>query len=193
MQTKVQSCTTDATLEHQETKEFESQIYPFELDQEMRQHQKTPLELLNLEMKTQIDKEFSDKLKDPNSLLPTDFDSIKMNKDPQYISSREKEKNAGRHVLGTRGMDTINFQKDDRLKGSTRMKTGEFATSKIDGLQGGHTETSHTKSKNVSNMNTQILDNKLVEFKKSLENENRHLIMTENENKLIKSRSFSLI
>lgn len=185
MQTKVQSCATDINIQHQETKSFECQAYAFEIDEEIKQMQKTPLELLNLEMWGQITKEFDEKTKDPNSLLPTDLESIKMNKDPQYIHHREKEQPATRH-LGTRGMDTMNFQKDDRPKVSTRMRTGEFATSKIGDGAIGHTENSN-KSKNVSNVNTQVIDHKLDEFMESLKGDNRHLVMSENENKLMQS------
>lgn len=188
MQTKVQMCLTDINLSNQETRTFSSQIYPFELDQQ--QDQKSHLELLNIEMKTQIDKEFEDKIKDPNALLPTDLESIELNDRVQEYSHQRSKPAQAQRNLGTRGMETMTLQKDDKIKVSTHLKTSDFGTSKIGENFHGHTELSNPKSKGTSNLkatNTDVIEKKMEKFVDSLKNENRHLVMTESENKLMKS------
>ena len=186
MQMKVVGCLTDINLGNPENRGASTQVYPFEIDEERKKEQLTPLQMLNAEMKSVIEKEFDERLRDPNGLLPTDLDSIKMNKDVQYYHQRDRDGPQTRNLVATRAVETGALNKEMNPK-MTMRKTGDIHTSKIGETNAAHTENS-SKSK-VAVQNNATIQEKIHSFKMSLENENKHLVLTENENRLNQSGS----
>lgn len=184
---KYAACLTDINSTNLETRATETQVYPFEIDEEIEKEQMTPLQLLNLEMKSIIEKEFEERLRDPTGLLPTDLESIKINKDVQVFNAREKDAPQTRNIGATRMGDTVNSHtKDERTRPAVKKYGAETGTMKVGDGYHGQTENTMT-TKNKTAQNNALIQEKIQNFQISLENENKHLILTENENKLFKS------
>lgn len=155
-----------------------TQVYPYDIDKEVNSEQKTALEVLSIEMKAQIEHELQDKLRDPFALIPTDLRSIEMNGEVQkYHQIKEAAKGAVKNI------DKDNDRNPKQL--TNYLKAGD-TTAKVSELQGGQTETMKGYSKSQHNQ-TSVINQKLNDFKNSLENENKHLILTEEENNMYTS------
>lgn len=177
---------TDINQNNKDTRAFGSQVYPQEIEKEVASEQKTAIEVLSLEIKAVVEEEIEAKLKDPFGLLPTDLNSIEIIAAPTYASSHE-----GKPTRGKYGEKHTGTNKDDKVtKATTNLRGGDTTTAFGDGLHAGATETS--KSKTLNPQITPEMNKKLEEFKKRLDSEDKHLVMNEEEYRLINSsRSWS--
>ena len=176
---------TVISMHNEGTKASHTQVYPFEVDREMRSDEKSPVELLNLEMKNIIEKEFEQKLKDPFGLIPTDLQSIRLNGDVQFVD--QKREQAG--IKGTSRADGTT--RDAGMKATMNLRAGD-TTHKVSDLHGGVTESNRSRNLTHHSNHQQkapaVLEEKLKDFKTSLDGENKHLVLTEEEYKLYSSK-----
>ena len=182
MPMKHKSELTPVSLLNEGTKASHSQAYPFEIDRESLHDEKSAVEVLKMEMKAAVDKEFEQKLRDPYGLVPTDLKCI-------LVSDRGRPKPevvvVGKPTRGAR-----EAREDRDLKVSTHIRGTEMG--QTESIRSRNIRAGNQGSRNKSN--TQDTDDTLKrlnkEFKSSLEGENEHLIMTEEELKLVNSEVF---
>lgn len=183
-QMKNKKCETIILTENLEIKYAMSQAVPSEIEKDLASVQKKPHEVIADEIKNIIEKEFTDKLKNPFSLLPIDIKSIEMNAGEQRVVKKE----AGRNVANRDTETMKNDSKKISAKITTTIQRG--TTSQIkDKL------TSEITESNKSGKQKQNIDNTIVqkttEFGNSLEAENLHLIISEEEYRLLNSDTFN--
>jgi len=180
MPLKSKQVMTEIYTRNEETKTFMTEVQPYDITREMAVEEKKPLDILSNDMKTTIDREFEDKMKDPRGLLPTDLKSIELNNKPQPYHKPEGKERGGNRAALTGGQTELLNPSDTRMKATMNLRGGE-TTAHIDGLHGGYTESNKSKPLPV---NTAVIAEKVKEFKDSLEHENKHLVMTEEEYRL---------
>ena len=184
MPPKVKSFQTEISSKNEDKKPASTEVYPYEISREMAIDEKKPLDIMVSDMKSAIEKEFDEKMKDPRGMLPVDLKSIELNSKPQYYFKKQEGGRAGKNPTATQLTDnpnnTINY---DKMKQTYNLKGGE-TTAHIDNLNNPHSESIKSKP---HQSNTAVLTEKMNEFKESLEHENKYLIMTEEDYRLANS------
>ena len=175
---------TDVNSNNRDIKGFGSQVYPQDIETELASEQKTAIEILSLEMKALVEEEIESKLKDPFGLLPTDLRSIEIASTAYVVTHSETKPGRSKH-----GEKQTGTNKDDKVtRATTNLRGGETTTALGDGLHAGATETS--KSKTLNPNTSGAIDKQLEEFKKLLETQEKHLVMNEEEYRLINSSRY---
>ena len=182
---KDKSTLTRINEDNQEEQDAACQAFDFEIEEAMNQETLSYYESLQLELNKGIEKEFLDKLKNPCQ-LPIDLASIQANAAPQIRVPGEKGSNPDTDVSNHQSLrgNTTKISQTNRT-GKQDGKDDEFNVSS-DKLSTEKTGSLVSKTQTQSMAITQ----KTKEFTDSLNKENLHLILSDDEFKLLQSDSF---